>query len=152
MVLIFYAHFAVKMSFKIVQTKEGGGSKRLSIVPSAWVIERRVDDGTSETTVKWPKPGMETQKTFNQMIKDANCSPKTKWPEYKCTLKRSDLTHAQALKIVGEMSGRSDTQASDSEFVVPITPPSTTKRMTTAGEKKMIPIANFCSMVCVFCI
>lgn len=137
------------MSFKVVQTKENGGVK-LSIVPSTWVIERSTNGGIKELALKWPNQGAVSQHKFEQMKKDATCLPMDDWPNYKCTLKRWDLTYAEALKEVGIMSGNSDTAASESENQADtFIPSSITKRMT-AGERKLVAVANFRSMVCVY--
>lgn len=126
--------------FKIVQTKESG-SKKLTIIPQAWEKNERL---------KWPKSGSISQTKFNKLLMDPNSVPPVEWNEYKCTLKRANLSMADAKLQLNEMFAQSDTHpSSDSEMMKPppSQPQSIAKRMN-ADKKKHVEVANFQKMVC----
>lgn len=127
------------MSFKIVQTRETNGAKKLSVIPSLW---------EKNGQMQWPASTKQiTQTKFNVMSQDANSVPPPEWPHFKCTMKREVQIHADAVAIMKEMSGESDTQPSDSDAMPPPPPPPSVQKRNAALQKKQIPVANFQEMV-----
>lgn len=122
------------MSFKIVQTRESDKAKKLSVIPYLWE-----NDGQ----MQWPANTRQiSQSKFNVMASDANSVPPEDWPYYKCTVKRDNLNHVDAVAMLKEMSGQSDTQASDNDMMPPLL--SVQKRNSTRPSAS---VANFREMV-----
>lgn len=126
--------YILQMSFKIVQTRESNGSKKLSVIPYLW---------EKNGQMHWPESSRQiSQSKFNLMSHDANSVPPKDWPQYNCTVKRANLSYADAMSVLKEMSGQSDTAASDIEQMPP--PLSVQKRNTA---RQLPSIANFREMV-----
>lgn len=93
--------YNLQMSFKIVQTRENNGAKKLSVIPHLW---------EKDGHMQWPESSRQiSQPKFNAMANDAESVPPKDWLQYKCTVKRTNLSYADAMAVLKEMSGQSDT-------------------------------------------
>lgn len=124
------------MSFKIVQTRETNGSKKLSVIPYLW---------EENGQMRWPESNRQiSQSKFNVLSADANSVPPQEWPAFKCKVKRDNLSHADAMTILKEMSGQSDTQASENDMPPP---PSIENKRHSTRRRPVACVANFREMV-----
>lgn len=126
--------YTSQMSFKVVQTTETNGAKKLSVIPHLW---------ENNGQMQWPLNTRQISQTkFNALSADANSVAPPEWGHYNCTVKHVNLSYTSAMAKMKEMSDQSDTQASDSDTM----PPPISVQMRNA-TRPTISIANFREMV-----